>query len=195
MAKVSPLAPVTPLVARREDDALVRNRPQTTFVSQCPKCGHERLQHGYTRRILFNLLSRSGSIDAYCVNCNVCWPIPESDRRAISPQFILKLQACNGARSAWCSRRRMSRDPTRRESRNLPDSWASLQQALRTLRAIRLRYEIDRRKSDARIRSVLVALSCADMQWVTAAIETLEKTIAEGATEAAGLVVPAGVEP
>jgi hypothetical protein len=89
----------------------------------------------------------------------------------------------------------MLRDPTRRDLRNLPASRANLQQALRTLRAIRLRYEIDRRKSDARIRSVLVALSCADMQWVTAAIETLEKTIAEGATAAAGLVVRGGVEP
>jgi hypothetical protein len=195
MAKVSPLEPVTALVVRREDHALVRNRPMTTFVSTCPKCGHERLQHGYTRRILVNLLTRRSNIDAYCVNCNVCWPIPESDRRALSPQLILKLQACNGARSAWCSRRRMARDPSRRDSRKLPVSRASLQQALRTLRAIRLRYEIDRRKSDARIRSVLVALSCADMQWVTAAIETLETTIAAGATEAAGLVVRAGVEP
>jgi len=194
MARVSPLAPVTTLVTRREEDALVRHRPKTTFVSTCPKCGHERLQHGYARRILLNLLTRRSNIEAYCVNCNVCWPIPESDRRALYPQLILKLQACNGARSAWCSRRRMLRDPTRRDLRNLPASRANLQQALRTLRAIRLRYEIDRRKSDARIRSVLVALSCADMQWVTAAIETLEKTIAEGATAAAGLLVRAGVE-
>jgi hypothetical protein len=57
-------------------------------------------------------------------------------------------------------------------------SQVSLQQALRTLRAIRLRYEIDHRNSGARLRSVLVALNCADMQWVTAAIETLEKAIA-----------------
>jgi hypothetical protein len=195
MPKVSPIAPVTPLVAHREDDVLAQNRPKTTFVSTCPKCGHERLQHGYTRRILFNLLIRRSNIDAYCVSCNVCWPIPDSDRRALSPQSILKLQACSGARSAWCSRRRMARDPTRGDSRNLPGARASIQQALRTLRAIRLRYEIDRRKSDARIRSVLVALSCADMRWVTAAIDTLEKTIAKGATEAAGVVVRAGMEP
>ena len=60
-----------------------------------------------------------------------------------------------------------------------------LQQALRTLRAIRLRYEIDRRNSDARLRSVLVALSCADMLWISAAIEALQEAIAPGVTETA----------
>jgi hypothetical protein len=60
------------------------------------------------------------------------------------------------------------------------DSLMSLQQALRTLRAIRMRYEIDRQNSGARLRNVTVSLSCADMLWVTAAIQALEKTIAAG---------------
>jgi len=50
---------------------------------ECPKCGHRRLQHGYTRAILFNLLNTRRNIDAYCSVCNVCWPITESERRMI----------------------------------------------------------------------------------------------------------------
>ena len=55
-----------------------------------------------------------------------------------------------------------------------------LQQALRTLRAIRQRYEIGRSASSDYVRSysVQVALGYADMLWVTAAIEALEKAVA-----------------
>jgi hypothetical protein len=56
----------------------------------------------------------------------------------------------------------------------------ALQQALRTLGAIRVRYEIDRGNSDTHLRSVLIALSGADMLWITAAIEALQKVIAAG---------------
>jgi len=62
----------------------VWHRPKIAFVSTCPKCGHGRLQHGYTRRTLFDLLSTRRNIDAYCSVCNVCWPISESERRVIS---------------------------------------------------------------------------------------------------------------
>jgi hypothetical protein len=44
------------------------------------------LQHGYSRRILAKLLDMRRKIDAYCMDCNVCWPISESERRTISPQ-------------------------------------------------------------------------------------------------------------
>jgi hypothetical protein len=54
------------------------------FNSTCPKCGEERIQHGYSRRILRRLLSTRRKIDAYCIVCNVCWPITESERFAIS---------------------------------------------------------------------------------------------------------------
>lgn len=180
MTKTSPLASVGTPVARKEDDPLVWNRPKITFVSTCPKCGHERAQRGYTRRVLLNLLNRRSEIDAYCINCNVCWPISESERRAISPQLNAELQSCSGARPAGCSQTRESRDPDRRDYRNPSEGQVALQQALCTLRAIRLRYEIDRRNSDSRSRSVLVALSCADMLWVSAAVEALEKAIAAG---------------
>jgi len=69
---------------------------------------------------------------------------------------------------------------------NPAESQASLQQALRTLRAIRLRYEIDRmQNSDASSRSVHVALGHADMCWITAAIGALEQAIDAGARAAA----------
>jgi hypothetical protein len=179
------MAEMSTSVARREDDPLTTSRPKIAFVSSCPKCGRGRQQHGYTHRILFKLLNRRSNIDAYCVNCNVCWPISESERRAISWQLNLRPQAHSSARSAWCSQRRESRDPTWRDNRDPPVSQLSLQRALRTLRAIRLRYEIDRRNSQARTRRVLVALSRADMQWVNAAIETLEKAIAADVTATA----------
>lgn len=178
-----PLAPESTSLARREDDPPVWNRTRITFVSICPKCGHESSQHGYTRRILSELLNAGSKIDAYCIDCNVCWPISESERRAISPRLNARFQRCNGARSTWCSQRRRARDLNWRERRAPSRSQMSLRQAVRTLRAIRLRYEIDRRNADARLRSVLIALSCADMLWISAAIEALQEAIAPGATE------------
>jgi ribosomal protein L32 len=82
----SPLTSASKSGARKADDPPAGSRPKITFVSTCPKCGHERLQHGYTRRVLYNLLNTRRKIDAYCIVCNVCWPIGESERRAISPQ-------------------------------------------------------------------------------------------------------------
>ena len=72
------------------------------------------------------------------------------------------------------------------KERSPAESQASLQRALRTLRAIRLRYEIDRmQNSDASSRSVHVALGHADMCWITAAIGALEQAIDAGARAAA----------
>ena len=66
------------------------------------------------------------------------------------------------------------------------DRQASLQQALRTLRAIGQRYEIDRmRNSDMRARVVHVALGQADMCWISAAIGALEEAIAAAAARTA----------
>src|SRR5262245_31087385 len=130
MTKTSPLASVSAPAAGSQDDPLVWNRSKITFVSMCPRCGHERTQHGYTRRMLLNLLDRRGKIDAYCLECKVCWPISESERRVLSPQLNARPESCEGARSAWCSRQRKSHDPNWRDCRNPPDS-ESLKQALR----------------------------------------------------------------
>lgn len=75
-----------PRVRRAADRPLVWNWHQVAFLSMCPKCGHERPQLGYTRRVLFSLLATRRKIDAYCAVCNVCWEISESERRSISPQ-------------------------------------------------------------------------------------------------------------
>ncbi len=77
------------------------------------------------------------------------------------------LQRCNGSR--------------------LHESQVSLQRAVRTLRAIRERYETGRNVDFGYVRaySVQVALGYADMFWVTAAIEALEKAIANSAVDPA----------
>ena len=69
---------------RRAGNPSAWHWPRITFISTCPKCGQERNQHGYTRHILLDLLNTRRKIDAYCIVCNVCWPIKESERRAIS---------------------------------------------------------------------------------------------------------------
>jgi hypothetical protein len=55
-----------------------------------------------------------------------------------------------------------------------------LQQALRTLRGIRQRYEAGHKADSDYVRSysVQVALGYSDMLWITAAIETMEKAVA-----------------
>ena len=157
---------------------LVWNRPKIAFVSTCPNCGHERAQHGYTRRILLNLLNKRRKIDAYCAVCNVCWPISEGERHAQTKALVTLPSPARNIQQ------RESREPKRRN--NPPESQMSLQQALRTLGGIRRRYELERTAHpDARSLSMHVALDHSDMIWIAAAIEALGKSIAAGATEAA----------
>jgi hypothetical protein len=77
-----------------------------------------------------------------------------------------------------------SRDPQGRNDRNPFDSRESLKRAVRTLRAIRERYEWGHKVDSDYVRaySVQVAFGYADMLWITAAIEAMEKAIAESAT-------------
>jgi len=55
-----------------------------TFVSTCPACGSLRSQNGYTRRAIARLLETSHTIDAYCVPCDVLWPISAEERLAMA---------------------------------------------------------------------------------------------------------------
>jgi len=174
--RTSPLSSGTQ--ARTAANPLVWGRAKITFVSTCPKCGHERPQHGYTRRVLFSLLNKRRKIDAYCIDCNVCWPISESERRAQLNGLVTLMQP---ARS---SQQREWHKPNRRN--NASESRATLQLALRTLCGIRQRYEMERTAHpDARLYSVHVALDDSDMLWIAATIEALEKPLAAGAAEAA----------
>ena len=78
---------------------------------------------------------------------------------------------------------------------NPPKSQMDFRHALRTLRAIRQRYATGCASHPGeRFYSVLVPFGSGDMFWLTAAIESLEKTIAGGATEAAGAAAEAGPE-
>jgi hypothetical protein len=54
------------------------------FASTCPACGQQRLQHAYTRRALTRLLESSQIIDAYCVACDVVWPVSARERVVIA---------------------------------------------------------------------------------------------------------------
>jgi hypothetical protein len=61
----------------------------TSFFSKCRKCGYARLQSGYTRGALVQLLETGDPINAYCVTCDVHWPIAVQERylvaRGIAP--------------------------------------------------------------------------------------------------------------
>jgi hypothetical protein len=78
-------------------------------------------------------------------------------------------------------------DPNRHNETKPSESQVSLQRALRTLRAVRQRYETGRNAHPgARSYSVNVVVDHCDVAWITAAIEAVEKAIAAGAAEAAG---------
>lgn len=67
-----------------------------------------------------------------------------------------------------------------RTERNLSESQVEIQQALRTLRGIRQRHEIARaRYLQPRFLTVHVALDDADMRWIAAVIDALEKAIVD----------------
>ena len=68
------------------------------------------------------------------------------------------------------------------------DGRVTLQQALRTLRGIRQRYETERTAHpDASSHNVHISLGDSDMFWIAATIEALEKPSAAGLTEATGV--------
>jgi len=54
------------------------------FVSTCPSCGRQQLQHGHTRRALTKLIESQQIIDAYCLECDVVWPVTAEERALIT---------------------------------------------------------------------------------------------------------------
>jgi hypothetical protein len=64
-------------------------RETTAFFSTCPSCKHPRLQNGYERIELVESLGAGQAIDAYCLQCDVVWPISAQERfliaRGITP--------------------------------------------------------------------------------------------------------------
>jgi hypothetical protein len=56
----------------------------TAFFSTCPRCKQPRLQNGYERIELVESLGASQAIDAYCLQCDVVWPISAQERFLIA---------------------------------------------------------------------------------------------------------------
>jgi hypothetical protein len=54
------------------------------FVSTCPGCGQQRLQHGHTRRALIRSIEVRQIIDAYCLECDMVWAVTLEDRGLIA---------------------------------------------------------------------------------------------------------------
>jgi hypothetical protein len=54
-----------------------------SFFSTCPACGQQQLQLAYTRRVLLSLLKTANIIDAYCLACDVVWPVSARERNLV----------------------------------------------------------------------------------------------------------------
>ena len=54
------------------------------FFATCPVCGQAQVQRAYTRRALVSLLENGRIIDAYCVTCDVVWPVSAQERNLIT---------------------------------------------------------------------------------------------------------------
>ena len=54
------------------------------FFSTCPTCGQQQPQLAYTRSALFRLLESGCIIDAYCLACDVVWPVSAQERNLVA---------------------------------------------------------------------------------------------------------------
>jgi hypothetical protein len=61
-----------------------RMQDAVPFLATCPKCKHQRVQHGYDRATLLTLFNRGCPVRAYCLECEDSWAINnhEEDRLA-----------------------------------------------------------------------------------------------------------------
>ncbi len=50
------------------------------FYAECPNCGSERVQPGYPRDKLLQLLDSGAEIRAYCSNCDEHWTVSTEER-------------------------------------------------------------------------------------------------------------------
>jgi hypothetical protein len=54
------------------------------FSSECPRCKHDRVQSGYSRDELIQLLQAGADLEAYCGNCDETWPVAVDERADIA---------------------------------------------------------------------------------------------------------------
>jgi hypothetical protein len=50
------------------------------FFAECPNCGNDRVQPGYPRDELQQLLDAGAEIMAYCTNCDEHWAVSTEER-------------------------------------------------------------------------------------------------------------------
>jgi len=60
-------------LTRAEADG--RMHESVPFLATCPKCKHQRVQHGYDRAALLRLFHRGYPVRAYCLECEEFWAI------------------------------------------------------------------------------------------------------------------------
>jgi hypothetical protein len=54
------------------------------ILSECPKCGEDRIQHGHDEEELIEQLETGAPIRAYCMACDEHWDIPTVERADIA---------------------------------------------------------------------------------------------------------------
>ena len=64
--------------------AAVATEESVPFLSWCSGCGHPRLQLGYSLDGLVCRLDAEMPISAYCLACDLVWPINSRERAAIA---------------------------------------------------------------------------------------------------------------
>lgn len=77
------MATITKSPSPSPDEHLRYVYQSIAFVSTCPRCGHPQHQHG-SRRALLRLLNGPYPIEAYCVVCDLFWPITAAERIAVA---------------------------------------------------------------------------------------------------------------
>jgi redox-regulated HSP33 family molecular chaperone len=53
---------------------------QAPFLSECPKCGRDRVLTGYAREELTELLNSGAEIEGHCMSCDERWLISTEER-------------------------------------------------------------------------------------------------------------------
>jgi len=80
------------------------------FVSTCPSCKRQQPQEGFTVETLARLLNGGFPIEAYCVMCDVFWPVSLQKRVELAEEVA--------ATSEGMSALKRSDRPTRRPSKD-----------------------------------------------------------------------------
>jgi hypothetical protein len=60
------------------------------FASTCPACGQQRLQQGHTPSDLIRLIEFHRIIDAYCLECDMVWPVSTEERLLIACAIAIR---------------------------------------------------------------------------------------------------------